>query len=120
MKAIVLHRIGEPLTVEDVELDEPTAGEVRVRMVASGVCHSCLHAADGSWKGVPLPIVLGDEGAGIVEDVGPGVDTLTPGDHVILSWTPTCGRCHYCVIGRPGRGHPGGRLAARRGHRVRG
>jgi S-(hydroxymethyl)glutathione dehydrogenase/alcohol dehydrogenase len=70
-------------------------------MVASGVCHSCLHAADGSWQNVPMPIVLGDEGAGVVDAVGPGVQTLNPGDHVILSWAPTCGRCHYCVIGRP-------------------
>jgi S-(hydroxymethyl)glutathione dehydrogenase/alcohol dehydrogenase len=70
-------------------------------MTASGVCHSCLHAADGSWKGVPVPIVLGDEGSGVVEEIGPGVDTLVPGDHVILSWAPTCGRCHYCVVGRP-------------------
>ena len=70
-------------------------------MAASGVCHSCLHAADGSWKGVPLPIVLGDEGAGVVEALGPGVTELEVGDHVILSWAPTCGRCHYCVIGRP-------------------
>src|SRR5262249_24120520 len=66
-----------------------------------GVCHSCLHAADGSWKGVPVPIVLGDEGAGVVEALGPGVRELRRGDHVILSWAPTCGRCHYCVIGRP-------------------
>jgi S-(hydroxymethyl)glutathione dehydrogenase / alcohol dehydrogenase len=70
-------------------------------MAASGVCHSCLHAADGSWKGVPVPIVLGDEGAGTVESVGAGVRDLEAGDHVILSWAPTCGRCHYCVIGRP-------------------
>jgi S-(hydroxymethyl)glutathione dehydrogenase / alcohol dehydrogenase len=101
MRASVLYEQGKPLGVEDVELEAPRTGEVLVRMVASGVCHSCLHAADGSWKGVPVPIVLGDEGAGVVEEVGPGVDGLLPGDPVILSWAPTCGRCHYCVIGRP-------------------
>ncbi|HEV8583426.1 MAG TPA: Zn-dependent alcohol dehydrogenase [Methylomirabilota bacterium] len=101
MRASVLFEQRTPLKVEDVELQAPRAGEVRVRMAASGVCHSCLHAADGSWKNVPVPIVLGDEGAGVVEAVGPEVHTLKPGDHVILSWAPTCGRCHYCVIGRP-------------------
>jgi S-(hydroxymethyl)glutathione dehydrogenase/alcohol dehydrogenase len=101
MKASVLFEQGKPLGVEDLELEPPRRGEVVVRMAASGVCHSCLHAADGSWKGVPVPIVLGDEGAGVVEDVGPGVDGLGAGDPVILSWVPTCGRCHYCVIGRP-------------------
>ena len=101
MKASVLFEQGKPLSVEELELEPPRTGEVLVRMAASGVCHSCLHAADGSWKGVPVPIVLGDEGAGVVEQVGPGVDTLAIGDHVILSWAPTCGRCHYCVVGRP-------------------
>ena len=101
MRASVLFEQRKPLATEELELSPPRAGEVRVRMVASGVCHSCLHAADGSWKGVPVPIVLGDEGAGVVEEIGPGVDTLKAGDHVILSWAPTCGRCHYCVIGRP-------------------
>lgn len=101
MKASVLHEQGKPLGVEELELEAPRRGEVLVRMTASGVCHSCLHAADGSWKGVPVPIVLGDEGAGVVEALGPGVDDLGVGDHVILSWAPTCGRCHYCVIGRP-------------------
>jgi S-(hydroxymethyl)glutathione dehydrogenase / alcohol dehydrogenase len=101
MRASVLFEQRKPLSVEEVELESPRAGEVLVRMVASGVCHSCLHAADGSWKGVPVPIVLGDEGAGVVEEVGRGVDSLVPGDGVILSWAPTCGRCHYCVIGRP-------------------
>ncbi|MBI2940775.1 MAG: Zn-dependent alcohol dehydrogenase [Chloroflexi bacterium] len=101
MKAPVLFEQGKPLVVEEVELAEPCEGEVLVRMVASGVCHSCLHAADGSWQGVLLPMVLGDEGAGVVEAVGPGVSTLRAGDHVILSWSPTCGRCHYCVTGRP-------------------
>jgi S-(hydroxymethyl)glutathione dehydrogenase / alcohol dehydrogenase len=97
----VLFAPRTPLKTEELELESPRAGEVRVRMAASGVCHSCLHAADGSWQNVPMPIVLGDEGAGVVEAVGPGVHTLKPGDHVILSWAPTCGRCHYCVIGRP-------------------
>src|SRR6059036_4119626 len=101
MRASVLFEQGKPLSVEDLELEPPRAGEVLVRMAASGVCHSCLHAADGSWKGVPVPIVLGDEGAGTVESVGAGVRELQAGDHVILSWAPTCGRCHYCVIGRP-------------------
>jgi len=89
MRASVLFEQKQPLAVEELELAPPKAGEVRVRMAASGVCHSCLHAADGSWKGVPVPIVLGDEGSGVVEDVGPGVDTLSIGDHVILSWAPT-------------------------------
>jgi S-(hydroxymethyl)glutathione dehydrogenase / alcohol dehydrogenase len=101
MKASVLFEQGAPLRVEELDLEGPREGEVLVRMAASGVCHSCLHAADGSWKGVPVPIVLGDEGAGTVERVGAGVRDLQVGDHVILSWAPTCGRCHYCVIGRP-------------------
>jgi S-(hydroxymethyl)glutathione dehydrogenase/alcohol dehydrogenase len=101
VRASVLFAQGKPLTVEELELAPPRAGEVCVRMAASGVCHSCLHAADGSWKGVPVPIVLGDEGAGVVEEIGAGVEALAVGDHVILSWAPTCGRCHYCVIGRP-------------------
>jgi len=101
MRAAVLFEQGKPQRVEEVALEAPRVSEVAVRMAASGVCHSCLNAADGSWKGVPLPIVLGDEGAGVVEALGSGVTELAVGDHVILSWAPTCGRCHYCVIGRP-------------------
>jgi len=67
MRAAVLFEQGKPQRVAELSLDPPKTGEVLVRMAASGVCHSCLHAADGSWKGVPLPIVLGDEGAGVVE-----------------------------------------------------
>jgi S-(hydroxymethyl)glutathione dehydrogenase/alcohol dehydrogenase len=101
MQAIVLHRLSEPLVVEDVDLDDPREGEVQVRMVASGVCHSCLYFANGSRGEIPLPMVLGDEGAGVVEAVGRGVSRLKVGDHVILSWAPSCGRCHYCVTGKP-------------------
>ena len=101
MLAPVLYEQGKPHVVEEVELDPPAEGEVLVRMAASGVCHSCLFAADGSWKGQPVPVVLGDEGAGVVEAVGPGVAVPTPGDHVILSWAPTCGRCRFCATGRP-------------------
>ena len=100
MKASVLFEPGQPLEVEDLDIEGPRDDEVVVRMVASGVCHSCLHTADGSWKGFPMPIVLGDEGAGVVEDIGTGVRDVKVGDHVILSWAPSCGRCHYCVSGR--------------------
>ena len=101
MRASVMFEPRTPLRVEEVDLAPPREGEVTVRMTASGVCHSCLHAWDGSWTGVPVPMVLGDEGAGVVEAVGPGVRDLSPGTPVVLSWAPTCGRCHYCVIGRP-------------------
>ncbi len=100
MRAPVLHRANEPMTMEEIDLEEPREHEVLVRMAASGVCHSCLHVIDGTWTGMPLPMVLGDEGAGVVERVGPGVTTLPPGDPVTISWAPTCGRCRYCVTGR--------------------
>ena len=73
MKAAVLFEPGNPLEVEDLDLDPPQENEVVVEMVASGVCHSCLYTADGSWTGFPMPIVLGDEGVGVVEDVGSNV-----------------------------------------------
>lgn len=100
MRAPVLRAAHEPMTIENVELLPPRAGEVQVTMVASGVCHSCLHVIDGSYVGAPLPIVLGDEGAGIVAAVGPGVSRVTVGDHVIISWAPSCGYCRNCVRGR--------------------
>lgn len=100
--APVLLAPNKPQQMLPVVVDDPGPDEVRVRMVASGVCHSCLHAADGSHTGVPTPIVLGDEGSGVVDAVGPGVDQLQPGDHVIVSWAPSCGRCRHCGVGRPG------------------
>lgn len=100
MQASILFEAGRPQEVVDVDLEGPKEEEVVVRMVASGVCHSCLHTADGSWTGSPMPMVLGDEGAGVVEEIGPGVRGLRPGDHVVLSWAPACGQCHYCSTGR--------------------
>ena len=100
MLAAVLHATKEPLRVEEVELAPPGPHEVSVRIGASGVCHSDWNAIAGDSI-VPLPAVLGHEGAGIVEEVGEGVDGLVPGDHVVLSWMPSCGRCFYCRRGRP-------------------
>jgi Zn-dependent alcohol dehydrogenase len=101
-RAAVLHAFGRPLVVEELELDPPKAGELSVRMAASGVCRSDLHVAQGIHP-TSLPVVLGHEGAGVVEEVGPGVTGLAPGDHVLLTWLPYCGHCRQCVRGRPNR-----------------
>lgn len=91
----------EPHRMIELEVDDPGLGEVRVRMAASGVCHSCLYAMDGDHAGIPRPIVLGDEGAGIVESIGPGVTSVAPGDHVVISWAPGCASCRTCREGAP-------------------
>jgi len=85
--------------MEQLELQEPRAGEVLVRYVASGVCHSDLHVMQGIMAH-PLPVILGHEGAGVVEAVGEGVTSVQVGDHVLTSYIPSCGRCPYCVVGR--------------------
>lgn len=108
--------------VEEVSLDPPSAGEVEVRMAATGVCHSDLSVIDGTLP-FPLPLVLGHEGAGVVESVGAGVVDLAPGDPVVLSFIPVCGRCafcrrgetHLCVRGVPTGGMLDGTTRARRG-----
>jgi S-(hydroxymethyl)glutathione dehydrogenase/alcohol dehydrogenase len=99
MKAAVLYKPNTQLEVVEVEQEAPRAGEARVRVKAAGVCHSDWHVINGDWS-LPLPMVLGHEAAGIVESVGPGVGTVQPGDHVIFSFRPHCGRCLYCSIGR--------------------
>ena len=99
MRAAVLYEYNTPLVIEEVELDPPREGEVLVRMAASGVCHSDYHTVQGI-HGWPLPSILGHEGAGIVEEVGAGVRNVAPGDHVMISWLPSCGRCRFCVAGR--------------------
>ena len=99
VRAAVLESTGEAAVVRDLELIEPRAGEVRVRMLASGVCHSDLHVRDGEWER-PTPIVMGHEGAGIVEAVGPGVTTPRVGQLVALSWLIPCGTCRSCRRGQ--------------------
>ncbi len=100
VRAAVLDTVGQPAVVRELELIEPRAGEVRVRMLASGVCHSDLHVRDGEWDR-PTPIVMGHEGAGVVEAVGPGVETPAVGDLVALSWLVPCGTCRSCRRGHP-------------------
>ena len=100
MKAAVMNAVNEPLKLEEVQLRNPGHGEVLVRTVASGVCHSDLHFMEGLWP-TPLPVVLGHEAAGVVEEVGEGVSYVKPGDAVVLSFVPFCGTCRDCVSGRP-------------------
>jgi len=97
MKAAVCRTRNE-ITVEDLTLDPPKAGEVKVKVKATGVCHSDLSAANGTIP-MPLPLVLGHEGAGVIEAVGEGVTRVKPGDHVIMSFVPNCGSCFHCVRG---------------------
>ena len=99
VRAAVLEEVGRPVVVRELELIEPRAGEVRVRMLASGVCHSDLHVRDGEWDR-PTPIVMGHEGAGVVEAVGPGVTTPRVGQLVALSWLIPCGICRSCRRGQ--------------------
>ena len=97
-KAAVLNALNEPLSVEPLRVRDPREGEVLVRIGASGVCHSDLHAITGDIP-MPTPCVLGHEGAGVVEAVGPGVGRVHTGDHVVLNWVPFCGSCWYCQSG---------------------
>ncbi len=99
-RGAVLRTLGHPVAIEDLEAAEPRAGEVRVRILASGVCHSDLHVRDGEWPR-PTPVVMGHEGAGIVDAVGPGVGALRVGQPVALSWLVPCGACRWCLTGRP-------------------
>src|SRR5215831_7754890 len=102
MKAAVFHGPKQPLTIEEVEIDEPQDREVLVRTVASGVCHSDLHFVDGYYS-FPAPAVLGHEAAGIVEETGKAVNYVKPGDHVIACLSVFCGYCEDCMSGHPNR-----------------
>ena len=99
-KAAVLYEPGQPLLIEEVQVELPRRGEVLVRMKAAGVCHSDLHVMKGDLS-MPMPIILGHEGSGIVDQVGEGVTSVAAGDHVIPIWRASCGQCEYCLEGKP-------------------
>ncbi|WP_367324274.1 Zn-dependent alcohol dehydrogenase [Streptomyces sp. HUAS ZL42] len=98
VRAAVLPAVGAPLEITRIDLPEPGPGRVRVRLAAAGVCHSDLSLSNGTMR-VPVPAVLGHEGAGTVVAVGAGVTHVVPGDGVVLNWAPSCGSCHACSLG---------------------
>jgi alcohol dehydrogenase len=114
IKAAVLHEMGKPqpyadsrpLVIEDLDLEGPGPGEVLVRIEAVGLCHSDLSVINGD-RPRPLPMALGHEAAGVVEELGPEVGDLQPGDHVVMVFVPSCGRCVRCMEGRPALCEPG-------------
>ncbi|HCA88488.1 MAG TPA: alcohol dehydrogenase [Streptomyces sp.] len=99
-RAVVLSAVNAPLEIAEIVLPEPGPGRVRVRLAAAGVCHSDLSLSNGTLR-QPVPAVLGHEGAGTVTAVGEGVDTVAPGDRVVLNWAPSCGDCHFCGLAEP-------------------
>lgn len=113
-RAAVLREIGmpapyaqsRPLEIEDVELDPPGPDEVLLRVKAAGLCHSDLSVIDGN-RPRPMPMVLGHEAAGVIEETGPGVTGLVRGDHVVAAFVPSCGHCRPCTTGRPALCEPG-------------
>lgn len=98
-KAAVVHEVGKPIEIEELDLDGPREGEVLIRYLYAGLCHSDLHISQGEMA-ARLPMVLGHEGAGIVEEVGPGVTRVAPGDHVVPYFLPSCGHCRWCATGQ--------------------
>lgn len=100
MKAAVCYEFGKPLTIEELELAPPKDGEVKVRLAATAICHSDLHALKGEGSG-NVPIVVGHEAAGVVEELGENVSLTKPGDRVVVCLLRSCGRCFYCTLGLP-------------------
>jgi len=96
-RAAVAWEAGKPLVIETIEVAPPKGGEVRIKMVAAGVCHSDMTYWNGCYENDAFPAVMGHEGSGIVESVGEGVTTVKPGDHVIPMWITYCGECTYCM-----------------------
>jgi S-(hydroxymethyl)glutathione dehydrogenase/alcohol dehydrogenase len=100
MRAAVAWEAAKPLEIEELDLEKPKQGECLVRLAASGVCHTDAYTLSGSDAEGLFPVVLGHEGAGVVEEVGPGVTSLTPGDHVIPLYTAECRQCKFCLSGK--------------------
>ena len=100
VRAAVAHRGGAPLSIETVTLDGPRAGEVLVEIKATGVCHTDAYTLSGADPEGIFPCILGHEGAGVVVEVGSGVTSVQPGDHVIPLYTPECRQCEYCLSGK--------------------
>ncbi|MEV6502841.1 Zn-dependent alcohol dehydrogenase [Streptomyces prunicolor] len=98
VRAAVLPAVGAPLEIAEIDLPDPGPGQVRIRLAAAGVCHSDLSLSNGTMR-VPVPAVLGHEGAGTVVAVGESVTHVSPGTPVILNWAPSCGTCHACTLG---------------------
>src|SRR5690554_2883920 len=99
-KAAVAWEAGKPLSIEEVDVEGPKAGEVLVRIVATGVCHTDAFTLSGDDPEGAFPVILGHEGGGVVEEVGTGVTSVKPGDHVIPLYTPECGQCKFCLSGK--------------------
>src|SRR5580704_2725900 len=97
-KAAVVYEPGKRIEIEELDLDGPREGEVLIRYTHAGLCHSDIHIAHGDLP-ARLPMVLGHEGAGVIEEVGPGVTKVKVGDHVVCSFIPNCGVCRYCATG---------------------
>ena len=112
-EAAILWERHADWSVEPIELDPPKDGEVLIKIAASGMCHSDEHLVTGDMP-VPLPMIGGHEGAGVVEEVGPGVTELKPGDHVVLGFVPACGKCPSCATGHSNLCDVGGVLMAGR------
>jgi len=99
VKAAVCREFGRPLVIENLEIDPPGNGEVKVKLAACAICHSDIHYMEGAWGGT-LPAVYGHEASGVVEETGPDVALIKPGDHVVVALIRSCGRCYYCVRGQ--------------------
>jgi Zn-dependent alcohol dehydrogenase len=121
-KAAILWKVNTPWSVEEIDLDRPKRGEVLVKIKAAGLCHSEEHVVTGAAAFTPemiqalgrdqIPVIGGHEGAGVVIEVGEGVASLAPGDHVAASFIPSCGRCYWCSTGKQNLCDLGARLFA--------